>query len=300
MRLGREEIIVPIVAGIVIAAASAMLYGEFTEKGSGGAGKIVGKLTYRYRIAQRKSSASVLWEDADPGDAVYGNDSVRTDDQSEAIVDVASTAVIELDPQSMIVVNVERGTPSIRLMQGGIAVMPTDGQRVVVNTDEGTVRSDGRLRLWRNEAGLQLDAERPVRVEGRDGAKDAAPGAYTLRDKNMVPAVKSLELISPRDNARTFIPDAEAAVKFEWKSDGPVFMEIAWDRDFRGIVTRRPSSLGVANQMLAEGIYYWRVERNGSRSEVRKFRLVRNPPVALLSPGAGAQLNKDVSFFWKE
>ncbi len=67
--------------------ASLFLYEQNRSTGSG-SGQTVGELTFRYRIAERKFTDSVLWDRINPGDPLRNGDWIRTDSYSEAVLEL--------------------------------------------------------------------------------------------------------------------------------------------------------------------------------------------------------------------
>src|SRR4030042_2611749 len=82
---------------IIISVCSALLYADFTHKIEAGGAKQIGTVTYKREVAQRKYVSQVVWEDVEQNTPVYNNDSIRTADLSEAIVNLSDGTRINID-----------------------------------------------------------------------------------------------------------------------------------------------------------------------------------------------------------
>ena len=97
----------------ILAACSYYLYLDFNAKpGLRGAEK-QGFITFKYKVAQRKFPSRMIWEDVEQMLPIYNKDSIRTDVLSEAIVTLNNGVKIELDPDSMFVLNIHDKTVDV-------------------------------------------------------------------------------------------------------------------------------------------------------------------------------------------
>ena len=82
-KLGSDFIVVGM-SFVIISTCSFFLYANFTKKIEVGNVKKIGTITYKRKVAQRKYSGQVVWEDIEQNNPVYSNDSIRTSSISEA------------------------------------------------------------------------------------------------------------------------------------------------------------------------------------------------------------------------
>lgn len=294
-----NEILVPLLcaAGILYAGASFVF--EMSGR-SGGTGEQVGSISYRYRVAQKRSTNRVVWEDVEQQDTIFNRDSVRTDEKSEAIITLKNGARLELDPQSMIVLNYEDGEATIQVESGSVLLRDVKpGMRLMgpaaIGPGFAEPRADTRLTVEGDSARISGDFEmnvNAVRSEGR---------SVLLNRSGLREVRREDRALSPEDNARFFADEAEAPVLFQWKTP-PDSIELAEDRFFEKPLAPLTGN-GNAARQFSEGVYYWR-PKGAPLTDVRKFRVIRRPLVQLLRPGLGETISLSTSpfavFAWTE
>src|SRR3990172_5476170 len=89
MRFSKNEYIAFSAAAVVILLFSLFFYLDFAGRSAVGEERIVGSITFKKHLAQRKYSSQVVWEDIEWKSPVYNNDSLRTAEQSEAVIRLA-------------------------------------------------------------------------------------------------------------------------------------------------------------------------------------------------------------------
>lgn len=294
-----NEVLVPLLcaAGILYAGASFVF--EMSGR-SAGTGEQVGSISYRYRVAQKRSTNRVVWEDVEQQDTIFNRDSVRTDEKSEAIITLKNGARLELDPQSMIVLNYEDGETTVQVESGSVLLRDVkQGMRLMGPAAIGPgfvePRADTRLTIEGDSA--RISGEFEINVNG-----SRSEGRSVLLNRGGLREVRREDkAVSPEDNARFFADEPETAVVFEWKTP-PDSIELAEDRFFEKRLTPLPGN-GKASRTFGEGVYYWR-PLGAPLADVRKFRVIRRPLVQLLRPGGGESISLSSSpfavFTWTE
>ena len=277
--------------GLAIMAVSAFFLVREGGSGVGSSGPI-GRITFRYRVAQRRASDRVVWDDVRPGSALYNNNFVRTDRGSEAIVELDNGTRIELDPDSMVVLQIKRGRTSIDLHRGSVSVNSADGREDVLLTASGrSLRLDrGQARVERAGSGLLVEAGRGrVLYEDSGSERELAPGSMHILDST---GVRSQPLLLgqalPEHGHRFFTNEGTATVEFAWEGSLRQ-LEVARDRKFKKQLTLIAVQGRRASLRLPDGIYYWRARSAEHVSESRKFRVVRLLPLVLQSPEPDAR-----------
>src|SRR4030042_5700251 len=86
MKFTKSEYIIFLVAAVIIFVFATLFYFDFTSKSAVGQERVVGSITLKKRIAQRKYSSQVIWEDIERKEPVSHNDSIRTADSSQAVI----------------------------------------------------------------------------------------------------------------------------------------------------------------------------------------------------------------------
>ena len=285
-----------LVVGLAVIATSGFL---FVRESAQGDSKVqpIGRITFRYRVAQRRASDRVVWDDVRPGSVLYDNNFVRTDSGSEAIVELDNGTRIELDPDSMIVLQKARGGTSIDFQRGSVSVNSAGRGGMHLTAGGRLLRFDsGQARVTHVGGGLEVTTVRGrVLLEQNGKDLELAPGSgHRLEAKGVSSRPVLLGQALPEDSHRFFTNEGTARVEFSW--DGPLGqLEVARDRRFA--IGRR---LLVAKERratldLADGIFYWRTRTGNRVSEERKLRVVRLPPLLLQRPQADAVLETPAS-----
>lgn len=291
------------VGGLCLAVLSLSLFLLYIEsKSGGGSGKeVMGTVSFRYKTAQRKFPDRMLWEDLEQNMPVYDRDSIRTDESSEAVVSLKSGTRIELDPQSMVVLQLKENKENLELNEGNIFV---EGGKKVLSVIAGTVGLDAKLH---SDFQVTKDGEQ-VKVQVRKGelewnedgdVKLVLGEKETGLDGTKLPPVWNL--ISPEDAFRYFPNESKQTVEFRWEGGEEANLEVATRRDFGYVLFKKNTKEGSFKQSFEEGIYFWRIaSRDGKRiSDVRKFRVLPNFPVELHYPKKDlTQEDRTVSFAW--
>lgn len=297
MKPGRDTVV--IAAGIaVVVFAAIRLYSEFNRRIGSETSRAVGTITYRYRVAQRRHSSPVVWENVEQRDTVFNRDTIRTDNLSEAIVTLGDGTKIELDPESMIVLKIDEESQEIEFLNGSIVVNPgTAGDRLRIN-NSGRIISDlsGRLRAAILGESMEITGS-PAFLDFQGNRRHLQAGLITrVQGKSLNLFTAEISLKFPDDNERYFTDSASRDVNFRWeRPDQSVStIEIADDREFQKIRFRDKISDRTTTISLTEAIYYWRIlDENGRFSEIRKFRIIQNPQLTVISPEDGRSFNSD-------
>ncbi len=258
----KTEIPAVATALVVLATCLVLLWRDSHAADDGG--RKVGSITYRFRIAQGRDGGSVVWRDLDLNSAVYNNNYVRTDAASEAVVTLNDRTRIELEPDSMIVLQVSDKRIKVRLDRGSVLLKKTKpgNKPLVVGAPNG------------REFEVPFGSL-PARVDGDGKQVRLAPRAGLP-----VP-------LEPPDNLRLFTRDAQVPVKFSWREKGEVVLEISSSRSMASVTRRRSSNTGSATLSFPSGFHYWRIRVAGKTSAPRRIRVVKRTALVLDGPDDG-------------
>jgi len=102
MKLSIREYIFFSTAALIICIFSLLFYLDFTSHSAIGQERIVGLIAFKKQVAQRKYSDQVVWDEIEQTAPVYNNDSIRTADNSEAVVRLSDGSEITINENSMI------------------------------------------------------------------------------------------------------------------------------------------------------------------------------------------------------
>ncbi|EQA81662.1 hypothetical protein [Leptospira alstonii] len=308
----KREIHVGILSLFALGVSLFLFWKEGAVDFGEGKKEIVGNITFKYRTAQRKLSDHMIWQDVEQNFPIFNQDSVRTDELSEAVVTLKSGTKFELDPRSMIVIHLREEEELLKLEEGSVKVQSDKPVNLI--SDKTTLKSSNEpslFRITREEASgenLVESVKGNLKWLGANGAEAKIKEGERARIGNdtLSPIREEWKLLEPNDNHRIFPETAEAKIGFRWKSDSPFLvglLEVSLNRSFAPLIFKKEFKGESTDANFPEGIYYWRLVSADKKkvSEVRKFRILPNPPVALLFPLKNTTLEGSAlqSFRWK-
>ena len=291
------------ISALIITVCSVLLYADYSIREGAGDAKRIGTITYKKKVAQRKFASQVVWEDLEQNTPVYNNDTIRTADLSEAIVNLEDGTSINLDENSLILLATTGAGINIDFSHGSItanraAGATGDAGQVTIQSKEAVVSLDkGDVKLSKTgDRGMDVTvtagtAEIKTGSVEKTIAKDEK--AVITGDRQAKVVKLNLKLSSPRPNENFVTAAAAMPVSFAWSRSegvGAVNLEIARDGGFaRGVLTR-PSAGTAHVENLAEGTYYWRIRALNAGtgapeySDIRRLGVIRDLPLRLLYP----------------
>ncbi len=264
----------------------------------------IGSIFYRHKVVQRKDYSGFLWESINQGEEVYNNDSIRTDESAEAVLILKNEIRIELDPYSMIVLNIRDEKTELELKRGTMSIHVSNSQSVLLKAGDLKFASiEGKFKVKIVGDALEFQNEKSVKIVDSpiekvlDGGKN-----YTWGQNQVELKEYSIKLISPIDNYR-FFPDGKEVVTFQWESDKPTHtLELASDSNFQKNLIRFESQGKAEKISLEDGSYYWRVISGNESSEIRRIRVYAKKKLELNTPIPNSELNLElpasVYFSW--
>ncbi|MBN2159699.1 MAG: PQQ-binding-like beta-propeller repeat protein [Spirochaetes bacterium] len=311
------------VSALIISVCSALLYADYARKIEAGDAQQIGTITYKKKVAQRKYSSQVIWEDLDQNAPVYNNDSIRTADLSEAIIHLSDGTNLNLDENSLILlafagdgINIDFAHGSISTTRtaasGEAAQIKIQSKDTVVSLEEGDVK-------------LSRSGEKELDVTVRDGTAEIKTGGdeKTIRKDEKATVTEDagtrvvklkLKPLSPPPGNTVVTAAPALPVLFSWapvEGNPPVYLEIARSSEFGRETVVRAAEKNTYTENLGEGSYYWRIRAAGQAgkafeySDTRKITILREQPFALVYPRDNETLPYSVkppiiNFRWQE
>jgi outer membrane protein assembly factor BamB len=299
------------VSTLIILLFSTLLYFDFTKRLNVANAQEIGTISFKKKVAQRKYSGQVVWEEVEQTTRVFNNDTIRTADISEAVVHLKDGTDISLDENSMIFLSIDENAININFTQGSIFAKRGN---ILGDVKEITIQSqDAKVSIEKSDiqltktGGKDLDLTvtgGSARVQVANTEKVVAKDEKVVLEKGSkdVKIVKiQLRPISPDPN-KFFVTSADSvAVSFAWEAvagNTGVYLEISRDRDFAKKIVNRRVPQNSATEQLDEGTYYWQlraVDEKSGGAEVspgRKLTILRDKPVRPIQPEA----NKTYSY----
>lgn len=316
------------ISAVIITTFSVLLYADFTKKIEIEGAEQIGTITFKREVAQRRYQAQVVWEEVKQSFPVYDNDSIRTSDNSEAVIHLLDGTDINVDENSMIMLSSAGEGININFAHGSISanrerVTGAAIAAITIRSSDTTVSIDRSNIQLSQLDNMELDltvSEGSARVKtavSEDAltvnTNEKAIISSERREAKIVPL--SFDLQQPGNNSFIITDANTVPVQFSWSftgESGAVNFEAAVDRAFRNVVLKKSYGRGeVVTEQFRPGVYYWRVSAfNQSAgkvefSEVRKINIIYNAPVRLITPAQGGTVShslagNSVIFSWSK
>jgi hypothetical protein len=304
--------VVAIVAAFLVCAW--LLYAESRGTPTSPNTEIVGTITYKNRVTERKAKGEVVWGGLVQNASLHNSDTVRTSAGSSAVIHLKDNTEISLGEQTMILVSVaEKGT-RIEVSGGLVAVRrvapawggsasamdrgrPGSGTLITISTRSGTVSlTSGSVSIGDSAAGAAVSVESgTVTINTGSSTKEIAPGSVVALGGSAQRAVP-LVLLTPQAGQTLFAAEGSSKVSFTWTAGSGLNppsgqLIVAADSDFTRIEYRRMVSGTSATQSFQEGTHYWKLSAQGTETPPRWFNTVALRPPKLLEPADNTTFN---------
>ncbi len=315
------DVLFPGAALLVILVCGWLLWLNLNDSPGAGSSDPIGKIYFKNRVAQRKFAARSLWGDLDTDAIVYNRDTIRTEDLSEAVIELNDGTRIEMDENSMIVLNISKEQADINFAYGAIQAkrstaregaeldLQISAQDKVIKSSDGDVKLAGE----KDSKDLVVTLASGAAVIEKGGQSTALTENQQARVSQEKIEVQPLNLLlnAPAELSQIFSKEAAVPVSFAWNAGGArdLQLEVARDRAFANLAIAAPVVGNAATFNLAEGMYYWRISGLGQtgirqNSDSRRFRVIRQQALQLYSPldGQAFTYTTDpplVNFSWK-
>jgi len=205
----------------------------------------VGNLNFKNNEVKRKFSNSIVWDSVDINESLYQNDSVLTLDNSEAIVKLDSGAEIELDPNSMIILERIKDAIKVNFIRGNIFTKSGKKALKITFKDRSVDLKNARASISGSNVAVHSGEVKIGKTEvKKDEIANIDKKGITTVERNL------FQVIRPLRNEKILINNRSQSVEFKWTSfqQNNLFnFEIARERDFkRSIFSPGFNSIGGA------------------------------------------------------
>jgi len=323
MRLSKSDSVAVILGIAILSVLGYLLYADIMDRSGTGKTKLIGEITAKRNTAERKFSSQVIWDEIYKGSSLYNYDTVRTADNSEATIRLKDGTVITLNENSMILLSLSEKELDIKFIQGTMSASQSGakgGKARKVNIESG----DSKISLRNGDVSLAQDRDNQLQMTVNRGKATLQSGGKekVINENQNILAGKdtirlydlTIKLISPDNNK--FIPStpAKTMVPCSWeqpRGDYDTYLEVAANPAVSDPLVRIKSARGNSAVRLDDGVYYWRataVNRETKKiesSEIRKFTIVNDKPVYLISPADRSVIryrdaNPMINFIWSK
>ncbi len=304
MKLLSSDLIAASLSTIIISTFSVLLYFDFTKKVEASNSVEVGTISFKRRVAQRKYAAQVIWEDIKQKQLVFNNDSIRTSEDSEAVIHLKDGTEIELDDNSMIILALAKNSININFEHGSISAKRTggiEGQNIrqvrILSKDTSISIENSNVKLSKLEnQNLDLSVSKGVAVINTNfGQQIIKKDQQILLSAKKEAKVykKQLKLVSPETRSYKITKSKKSSVHFAWekiKDRGKLFFEISKNKNFKKTIYKKSIRKNYINKKLSSGSYYWRLRFKSRKhkkteiSEIRKLIIIKDRRISLITP----------------
>ena len=270
-----------IIALGVMAFCSYYLYREFTFRVEKTGGEVIGTVTFKKRIASRRYSDNVVWEEIGEETEIYNHDAIRTLEYSSAVISLKDGTKIELDQNTLLVVMLSEKGLNINFDRGGVSARSAagGGRPVTLNTRDAVVQlEEGDMAVNSSEGSTDIVVSKGEAIVESGGREiELSPDKIaTIKDGKIESKKNTLFPEKPGQNAYILTPGGKARINFSWRSEpeGSVKVEISANSSFAGLAESFSSAGMAKDVMLSPGDYYWRIVRGGTKSYPVKFTVI--------------------------
>ncbi|WCL47574.1 FecR domain-containing protein [Leptospira sp. GIMC2001] len=303
-----------------------LLYSDMSRLSQASNEKVIGTITFKQKVAQRKYTGQVVWENLEQSTELRNKDSIRTSQLSEAEITLNDGTKITLDENSMILLNINDGQTeldfaygTLSTKQSGSDVSVADGNNATalkIKVGDKTINSEGDVNLSGSKDGSDMQ----LKLESGTASVSSTKGEEISVSKNEIAkiggenlsvATQSIQLQLPTNLERKVIRDSKTQVNFQWirnntknsNSKLPSNLIISSYPDLKSPWKVISTSDNQAKVDVPVGSHYFAVRLGTETTETRRFTIYQNAPVALNSPANGSKIstasnNSRVSFIW--
>jgi hypothetical protein len=116
-----KNTLLPLINLTVIAYSGFLLYNDYSSSIQTSGTVQIGTITFKKKVAERKYTQQVIWEKVENNTPVYNFDSIRTEAGSLAVINLNDGTAIELEEETMVVLQQSQEGLDIDFEQGAIS-----------------------------------------------------------------------------------------------------------------------------------------------------------------------------------
>lgn len=262
---------------------------------------------------QRKPVTRVIWETISKDENLFAGEAIRTSESSEAkIVFLKSGTVIELEPDSLVVLEETDSGLSLDFLKGNLFVKST-GQGGAAGAGLTLKSGKSEINLQNADVSLSKSQGEDVDVQVHGGVAKIKQGektltldqsqSGTLSQQGLDVTKNQFQILTPAPGDSVYVDSKRRElVTFQWQKISPdytVFVERGANRT-NLIRNQTQSALGSAGQVGVTskmGKYYWRLVAEPNKpglpvlkSSIVPFSVIAKTPPVPLEPEHQAQL----------
>lgn len=268
------------------------------SKGNDSQSEMIGTVSNSLNDVRRKGNETFAWLPATKQDQVYQKDSVFTGEKSTAVIRLKDGTLIEIQPNSLVTLNIKDGQMSLDLRYGNMIGQVSKDSNLVVQSGGESFKLDGKagnssIEFSKSRSGnLDLNL-----ISGSNNALKKGGQAVQLKPK----AKPEIKLLSPlgKKLAQTKVEDE---YNFTWSGKGDIAryeIQISADQNSfdKDIVSQFTRDQNIKLGDFEPGLYGWRVRGYDKANQlvvtsaVQNFMIAHLPPPQITSPVSQSQVN---------
>lgn len=274
---GKAEKIIFTVALCALGVFSYFLYDDsllFPKSNTSGLEQI-GSFVVSKNDVRRKNSDTFSWIPASNSTLVFQKDSIFTGSSSTASIQLSDGTVINVEPNSLITLNLKNGQMTLDLKYGDLQAEIAANSNLTVKTGaeetklESTSQNEkSKVRMKKAFSGLNVNLESGnAAITAKGTRKNLDPNAKlkVANNGDIKPIEKPQTAILTENMKRWLKPNPEQPIPVQWQTQGAVSgyeVELSLDPEFKDLlVTEKTKEPQFAfSKTDQEANYYWRVK----------------------------------------
>ncbi|MCB1156464.1 MAG: FecR domain-containing protein [Leptospiraceae bacterium] len=309
--LNKEKLFQWILPGLLlvnVVVFSFLFYYDITRSLSLGDREKVGVLTFKLNSIQRKFEGSTVWSYIQTSSEIANRDTIRSFEESDALIHLDNHTKIHLDENSMIILDIKGKSSSISFEKGSIHVnspVESENKVQVVYGDKKIELGNSESHLEKNKESLNVYVSRglvKIYEKGKEILLKETEKAVISKDVKISDV--SIKLLSPSNHYTGVYESDSNLIHFSWSIIGNVdntVLQLSKTPNFYRFNSFPVQGLSSKDVPLQDDTYYWRIscsnQKTGSEelSEIRKLITFKQMPIFLHTPNA-----KQVVYYTKE
>ncbi|MBN2771391.1 MAG: hypothetical protein JXR90_11910 [Spirochaetes bacterium] len=303
MKSRKNDVLFFTICLLILFFASFLLYQDIRRTYAQGKTEKIGTITFKKRVAERKFTAQVIWDSVKNNSPVYNYDSIRTDLDSIATVNLNDGTEIELGENTLVILRMSDNKLDIEMQGNSLNVFRSlseknSGSTVTVTSGKSSVNlEEGNMLLTGDKTGdLGIDiaeGKAELVVNGKTLLLDKGSSARS-EDGSGIRVVELVYSSSTPENGVTYVTSSstrEIMLSWEGKDSPDKELIISQDPFFNDIV-QKPDIAGKNSfsTSLPSGTYYWKIRSSLGESRVSRFSIIKDKSSQQLWPPD----NKDI------
>jgi hypothetical protein len=289
----KSDFVFIVVSIIILSILSYLLYHDI-YKSSEGAGKPIGTIVFKKRVALRKLKNQSIWEYLQNEYPVFNGDAIKTEEFSEAVLKLNDGTEIALNENTFIVLNFTDQETKIEFNYGSIEANSESKNQIKVKTQDSEIElTSANAKLVQTNDNIQIQLNKGnANITKNNKTETIKENEVALLDRKSEEIQKQqnrIVYLSPNDNERFFTTEQNFKVNFSFDAqpNKNYELQISMNPNFRPVLLKIPLKNNQATIDLNHGTYYWKIidkDSDPNLSNFRKFVILKQEKPSLYLP----------------